>query len=566
MHHFQRAPRVPCPACEGCGLVRTPDSSDSAASPVASSDAVSTDKPGNRKCAVAIVGGGLGGLALALALQQRGISCAVLEKDARADQRAQGYGLTLQQGAKAARALGILDACRAASALSEPVEGTTSEAALLHQSYRSDGQLLGTHGGGTPRNGTARAAHLQNLILSRQNLRQILLEHLAPGTVEWNTVVESVNLVEQSPAEPGAECLRLHLNGKLNGSFLEVSALVGADGIRSSIRSLLDNLPVIAEMNVTSSSFPIDMNSNAGLEYLGMVVVLGIAPALSRDDEAHLKAGSLTEEVSTSLPPPSVNEAVDGENRVYYMPYSRSKSLPQSSELDLDMWQLSFPEPDEAAARKLAAEGPSGLLAAAKARCGAWQAPGVAELIHSTQSELVTGYPIYDRQTPWSPPELLRPSARPEWRHDAYSEASTEEANGGAKDSPSPAARVLSISTLIGDAAHPMAPFKGQGANQALLDAVCLARALYDSRLGDDTALFENARSSSRSRCSISSALGAFESEMQRRSAPKMSKSREASQLLHSPAALTLTNKRVTRAAAAAAAAAADTTDTRYLP
>lgn len=68
-----------------------------------------------RNIRIAIVGGGIGGLALSLALRRAGISCVVYEADPAFASRHQGYGLTLQQGARAIRALGIGEAVAAAS-------------------------------------------------------------------------------------------------------------------------------------------------------------------------------------------------------------------------------------------------------------------------------------------------------------------------------------------------------------------------------------------------------------------------------------------------------------------
>ena len=76
--------------------------------------------------------------------------------------------------------------------------------------------------------------------------------------------------------------------------------------------------------------------------------------------------------------------------------------------------------------------------------------------------------------------------------------------------------------TLIGDAAHPMSPFKGQGANQALLDALSLARILYK-------APEEN---------SIQHTLRAFEAEMLPRSAVKVTASADAARFLHTDVAI----------------------------
>jgi 2-polyprenyl-6-methoxyphenol hydroxylase-like FAD-dependent oxidoreductase len=120
-------------------------------------------------------------------------------------------------------------------------------------------------------------------------------------------------------------------------------------------------------------------------------------------------------------------------------------------------------------------------------RCTTWHAP-VPELLATTPLADITAYPVYDRA----------PLAAPLGR-----------------------ARV----TMLGDAAHTMSPFKGQGANQALLDAVSLAAQLQRT-LADADAL------------PLPAALAAFETEMIRRATPKVLASRTAALKLHDPQVL----------------------------
>jgi 2-polyprenyl-6-methoxyphenol hydroxylase-like FAD-dependent oxidoreductase len=206
------------------------------------------------------------------------------------------------------------------------------------------------------------------------------------------------------------------------------------------------------------------------LRYLDCIVILGICPLSALDGID-----------SPLLDSATVFQTANGNERIYMMPYTA----------DSVMWQLSFPMP-EGEAKALSALGPKALKEEACRRTQ-WHDP-IPQIMAATPEAHVSGYPVYDREL--LTPELLAKAGQV---------------------------------TLIGDAAHPMSPFKGQGANQALLDALSLARRIS-----------MGCRPSSQWReIGIrESVLAAFESEMLERSAVKVKDSAAAAQFLHSEVVL----------------------------
>ncbi|MDA9773531.1 FAD-dependent monooxygenase [Saprospiraceae bacterium] len=408
-----------CPNCHGSGLL----------------PAISHPIPDREHYPhVAIVGGGIGGVAMAVACLHRGIPFSLYERDKSFDARSQGYGLTLQQASKAIEGLGIFS-------LKEGVVSTR------HLAHNPDGKVIGEWGMRKwLRSPEKKPAKRTNVHIPRQALRLALLEQLGGSeVVNWGH-----RLIKYAECEGQAVELSFEVDGEIESAKADL--VVGADGIRSTVRELLIGDDV------------------SPLRYLGCMVILGIC---SFADLEGLD--------SSLLDSATVFQTANGHERIYMMPFS-TESV---------MWQLSFPI-DEEKAKLLSSQGPKALKEEACRRTP-WHDP-IPQIMNGTKEALISGYPVYDRDLLTA--ELVGKSSKV---------------------------------TLIGDAAHPMSPFKGQGANQALLDAIALARGITQGCRPLSQWKDGGIRAS---------VLTEFEAEMLERTAPKVRDSAEASRILHSEIAL----------------------------
>lgn len=399
------------------------------------------EKGGDKVVRIGIIGGGIGGMALALACQRLGggkMIAEVFERDACFDARSQGYGLTMQQGIKVLNALkidmenvGVSSSCHfsflpdgenigcygrdvrdvangcsgkgdtAAKKGNDKAheEGKSGDAdydvgapsasqPLVCWKCKGTGQRLISKRKPDPApcsvcsgKGTIppRPACEYNVHLPRQKLREMLMDGLQPGTVAWGHKFKCYEIIESGAVRVEFE------SGDQPSRVFDI--LVGCDGIYSGVRR--QRLK--------------EERDNQRLNPLNVMVVLGIT---------HLEHPALQGKVFQTL---------DGETRIYCMPFDAAK---EPGEQQPTMWQLSYPiDP----LGKVLQE-PEELKAEALARCGSWHPP-IPDLLKATSPGNITGYPAFDR--------------------DVLDAKSLREGGAGGGG---PLARV----TLLGDAVHPM--------------------------------------------------------------------------------------------------------------
>jgi 2-polyprenyl-6-methoxyphenol hydroxylase-like FAD-dependent oxidoreductase len=299
-----------------------------------------------------VIGGGIGGLAAATALQRAGHEAAVYEQAKRLEEV--GAGLAVSANAVAAlNALGLREQALACGALGRRLVLRTAKGTRLADLRLEPGE--------------------ESLGIHRAALLEVLYEGAGPANVDLGKRCTGVS---QDAAGATASFA--------DGSVERGDFLVGADGIHSVTRTAL---------------FGPSQLRYAG--YAGWRAVTRLEPEL-------LDPGVFWETWGRGV---RFGCVAIGRGRVYWFV---AESAPEGAS----------PPPEQAKARFLRV-------------FRDWHAP-IREIVESTDDAVLSRTPIYDR----------KPSER--WGEGRI--------------------------TSLGDAAHPMTPNLGQGASQALEDAVVLGK------------------------------------------------------------------------------------------
>jgi 3-hydroxybenzoate 6-monooxygenase len=215
-----------------------------------------TAVPGHQDVGVLIVGGGIGGLATALAIARSGRPVHLIEQAPEFTE----VGAGLQIGANATRVmdrLGILEAVEAVA--------VHPERAVMRDARNSE-KLTGLTLGATYR----RRYGFPYLVMHRSDLLQILLEAcLAEPLI---TLENNRTVVDVTPATDHVAI------GCADGSTYRADTVLGADGLRSRLRRLfVDDEPVCSGYVAYRGTMPIE---DVATEVDANDIVLWVGPRL----------------------------------------------------------------------------------------------------------------------------------------------------------------------------------------------------------------------------------------------------------------------------------------------
>lgn len=178
---------------------------------------------------IAIVGGGPGGLTLAVLLQQRGAHVTVYERDPGRNIRVQGATLDLHEesGLEALRRAGLLEAFYAVHRPDAGKLRVLDQWGVIHLDDHADEN-----------------AREERPEIDRGPLRDLLLDALQPGTVVWDRRFVSM--------EKQQEQWLLHFE---NGTTATADLVIAADGAHSKIRPYLTTIrPVYSGITVVEGT------------------------------------------------------------------------------------------------------------------------------------------------------------------------------------------------------------------------------------------------------------------------------------------------------------------------